>query len=148
PLSVAAMTPRYLTTAEAADYCRYRKPSGLLKAHARGLVHAYKRGRTYLWLREDLDAFLSAGGSNEVGESLGLRGAADDDAGDHAAAGRPLPSARQIERGRAQARPLSRRGGAVPAGRSARAPGDARRGTTEAEQLEAAVQRIRAITLR
>ena len=51
----------YLTTVEAAAYCRYDTPFGLLKAHARGLVKGYRRGRTWLWRREDLDAFLERG---------------------------------------------------------------------------------------
>src|ERR1700729_1575260 len=51
----------YLTTVEAAAYCRYETPFGLLKAHRRGLVRGYRRGRMWLWRREDLDAFLERG---------------------------------------------------------------------------------------
>ena len=65
-----------MTTAEAA-YCRYRSSFGILKAHARGLVRAFKRGRTYLWRREDLDDFLAGGADGDVDQPVGLRDPAD-----------------------------------------------------------------------
>ena len=67
----AAVAPHYLTTEEAAEYCRYRTTFGLLKAHAKGLVKAYRRGRTYLWVREDLDAFISRSANEGMEEALG-----------------------------------------------------------------------------
>lgn len=105
-------TRRYMTTAEAAQYCRYDTPFGLLKARARGHVRAHKRGRTYLWLAEDLDAFL-AGGCDDERVVV------------HAQSSRPQR--------RTATRTMSR------------APGDARRGKREVEELEDSIRRIREI---
>ena len=48
----------WLTTAEAAEYLRYRSTQGVRDAVRRGQLRAYRRGRTYLFLQEDLDAYL------------------------------------------------------------------------------------------
>lgn len=67
----------YLTTAEAAAYCRFKSVFGLHSAHRAGKVFPVgKRGGgrgTKMWRREDLDAFLR-GGSDGVGDEVRVRG--------------------------------------------------------------------------
>ena len=121
-----------MTTAEAAAYCRYRTSFGILKAHARGLVRAFRRGRTYLWRREDLDDFLAGGADGDVDQPVpGLRDPALTDSapactrrgtGDGSFHGKG-------ERGRAQARGHAHASGGDKAAdaRSGFAPRDARR---------------------
>ena len=48
----------WMTTAEAAEYLRYQSTQGVRDAVRRGSLRAHRRGRTYLFHREDLDAYL------------------------------------------------------------------------------------------
>lgn len=56
---MAAPSSPYLTLKEAADYLRYSSAEALLKAiRPQGIPHV-KRGRSYLFLPEQLDRWLA-----------------------------------------------------------------------------------------
>jgi hypothetical protein len=64
------MIGRYLTTAQAAAYCGFKTPSAIRKAKQLGLlIPAGQRagGRTNVYRREDLDAFMVGRASGSVG---------------------------------------------------------------------------------
>ena len=77
-----------MPTSLAAQYCGFRTPRGLLSAFRRGKVWPVgRRGRTgtFMWRREDLDAFLR--GEQPMGAALAVRDGADVKAGYLAAEG-------------------------------------------------------------
>jgi len=66
------MPGQYLTTAQAAAFLGYKTKAGLLMAMAKGKIKpAGRRGGTgtYVWLKSDLDCFLTGGVGSLYGRS-------------------------------------------------------------------------------
>ena len=72
-MKVTSPSP-WLTTAEAAEYLRYRSAQGVRDAVARGHLKAHQRGRTYLFHRDDLDAFLTSPKGFMPGTKMAFKG--------------------------------------------------------------------------
>lgn len=129
-----------LTTAEAAAYCGFKTPGALRKAHLeRRVLPAGRRGGkgTWMWRREDLDAFLCG---RRPGEAL------------HDGVDQEAQHVRREGTGDGQAPrvpPVAARGGPRP-GRDAHAAGgrapQGGRGRPS-ESVEDAIRRIRSIAL-
>lgn len=67
-----------LTTADAAAYCGFRSPRGLVSAYRRGKVYPVGRrggSRSFTWRPEDLDAFLR--GEEPMGGPLAVHDGSD-----------------------------------------------------------------------
>src|SRR5579863_168513 len=145
-----------MTTRVAAEYCGFRNSRGLISAYRRGKVRPYgRRGGTgsFVWRREDLDAFLR--GERSVGDPMALP-----DGGQSEPSRDLAPEGRGVLRASSRDRSPDRQGAPAHEGTKGRSRDASRRpagpgpvsvrgpGSVRGKAVAAALERIRRVAVR